>query len=179
MDGLWGFALGYGLGRLLHLHVLLVREERSVVVQLVSVPLLAVGAIGGLNYSTHLHCAVLRFVTLGAFKVRLFHLRNNVTVADHNTSKRYKFLDVSWTELSDSVDFPEVVRTDLDNLLASFIVVHHVGVLVVLAANIVHVKLLVNLSDHQIENWDNVGRVVFKLPVNHLIELENVVAVDV
>jgi len=66
-----------------------------------------------------------------------------------------------------------------DLVAAKLVIVHHVSILVVLTADVVHVKFFVDLRDHQIEDWDNVGGVVLNLPVKHLIELEHMVTVDV
>ena len=74
------------------------------------------------------------------------------------------------------------MRTHLNNLvIAELIIVHIVvGFLVVLAgtANVVHVELLEDLRDDKIENRNDIGRVVFDLPIQHLIELEDMIAVD-
>ncbi len=87
---------------------------------------------------------------------------------------------MGWSKLSDAVDFPEVVGTDLNDLIAAkLIIVHHIGILVVLAANIVHVEFLVNLCDHKIKDWDDVCGIVLNLSVKHLIELKDMVTVNV
>lgn len=41
------------------------------------------------------------------------------------------------------------------------------------------IKFLVEGSHDEIENWNDVSRVVFNLPVESIIELKNVVAVDI
>ncbi len=127
-----------------------------------------------------MHCALFLSEALSALKMRLFHLRHDIAIADHNTSQRNEFLNMGWSKLSDAVDFSEVVGTNLNDLItAKFIVVHHISILVVLAANIVHVELLVNLCDHKIKDWDDVCGIVLDLPVKHLIELEDMVTVNV
>ena len=75
--------------------MLLVGEDRSVEVRHEGVSLFAVDAVGWLDNAAHLHCSLLFSETLGAGKVRLFHFGHNVTVANHNTSQRNEFLDVS------------------------------------------------------------------------------------
>ena len=69
-------------------------------------------------------------------------------------------------------------------MIVVVVIIVHVVVWVLVAgaawaADIVHVELFVHLGHDQIENWDDVGRVVLDLAVKHLIELENVVTVDV
>ena len=86
-----------------------------------------------------------------------------------------------WSQLSDPVNLAEVVRSDLDNVItAKLVIVHRIVILlVILPADIVHVKLLVNLSDNQIENGNDISRIVLDLPVQQLIELEQVITVDI
>ncbi len=85
MDCLWGFTLWHRLRCLLDLHVLLIRVDRSIKVELEGVTLLAIDTESGFHNATHLHCALLFSKTLRANKMRLFHLRNDIAVADHNT----------------------------------------------------------------------------------------------
>lgn len=146
-----------------------------------SVALLAVHAVGWLENATHIDGTFLLTEALGTSEVRLFHFRDDVAIANHDTTQRNEFLDVRWTKLAKTVDFSEVVGSDLNDMLAAKLVVIHVVVslLVILPANIVHVELLIDLGDHQIENGDNVGRVVLNLPVEHLVELEHMIAVYV
>ena len=84
-------------------------------------------------------------------------------------------------ELANTVDLSQVVRSDLDDLLVAELIIVHVvvGFLVVLPANVVHVELFVYLSDDEIEDRDNVGWVVLDLPVEHLVEGEDMVTIDV
>ena len=90
---------------------------------------------------------------------------------------------MGWPKLADTVNSAKVVRADLDDLIVAVLIVVHVVVCVVIsslaAANVVHVQLFVDLGDHQIEDGDNVGRVVLNLAVERLIELEDVIAIDV
>ena len=85
------------------------------------------------------------------------------------------------SKLADSVDFTEVVWSNLDQVVILHLVIVHVivGVLFILPANVVHIELFVNLCDDQIKDRDDVGRIVFNLLVKVLIKLEDVIAVDV
>ena len=85
------------------------------------------------------------------------------------------------SKLADSVDFTEVVWSHLDQVVILHLVIVHVvvGVLFILPANVVHIKLFVNLCDDQIKDWDDVGRIVFNLLVKVLIKLEDVITVDI
>ena len=87
MDRLWSFSLGDALGRLLHLNMLLVRENTAVEVWLEGVTLLTVRAEGRLEDATHIDSPLLLAETLCADEMRLFHLRYNITVSDDNTSQ--------------------------------------------------------------------------------------------
>jgi len=112
--------------------------------------------------------------------VRLFHFRDDITVANDNTAKRDQLFDVIWAKLSDSVDFAKVVRAHLDDLVITELIVVHVvvSILVVLSTDVVHVQLFEDLRDDQIENGDNVGWVILDLPVKHLIKLEHMVTIN-
>ena len=85
------------------------------------------------------------------------------------------------SKLADSVDFTEVVRSHLDQVVILHLVIVHVvvGVLFILPANVVHIELFVNLCDDQIKDRDNVGRIVLNLLVKVLIKLEDVITVDI
>ena len=84
-------------------------------------------------------------------------------------------------KLADSVNFTEVVRSYLDQVVILHLVIVHVvvGVLFILPANVVNIELFVNLCDDQIKDWDDVGRIVFNLLVKVLIKLEDVITVDI
>lgn len=83
-------------------------------------------------------------------------------------------------KLSDSVDFAKVVRTHLDDLIITELVIVHivVSILVILSANVVHVQFFEDLRDDQIENGDDVCWVVLNLLIEHLIKLEDVVTIN-
>ena len=160
--------------------MLLVRENTAVEVWLEGVTLLTVRTEGRLEDATHLDRSLFLSEALGAGEVRLFHFGHDVTVADDDTAERDQLLDVVWAELADAIHFTQVVRAHLDDLVVAELVVVHVvvSIVLVLPSDVVHVELLEHLRDHQIEDWDDVRRVVLNLPVEHLIELEDVVAVD-
>ena len=86
-----------------------------------------------------------------------------------------------WAKFTNSIDLAKVVRSNLNDVLATKLIVIHIVVsfLVILTANIVHIELLVDLSHHQIEDWDNISGVILNLSVKHLVKLKDVVAVDV
>jgi hypothetical protein len=71
--------------------------------------------------------------------------------------------------------------THLNNVIITELVIVHVvvSILLVLPAYVVHVELLVDLGDHQIEDRDDVCWVVLDLPIKHLVKLENVIAIDI
>ena len=85
------------------------------------------------------------------------------------------------SKLADSVDFTEVVRSYLDQVVILHLVIVHVvvGVLFILPANVVHIELFVNLCDDQIKDRDDIGRIVLNLLVKVLIKLEDVITVDI
>ena len=85
------------------------------------------------------------------------------------------------SELADSVDFTEVVWSYLDQVVILHLVIVHVVVriLFILPANVVHIKLFINLCDDQIKDRDDVGWIVLDLLVEVLIKLEDVIAVNV
>ena len=85
------------------------------------------------------------------------------------------------SKLADSVDFTEVVGSYLDQVVILHLVIVHVvvGVLFILPANVVHIELFVDLCDDQIEDRDDVGRIVLDLLVKVLIKLEDVITVDI
>lgn len=161
--------------------MLLVRENTRVEVRLESVTLIAVNAVCWLVNATHLNCAFFFSEALCASKVRFFHFRDDIAVADDDTSERDEFFNVSWSQLPDAVHSSKVMGTHLDNVIITELVIVHVvvSILLVLPANVVHVELLVDLGDHQIEDRDDVSGVVFDLPIEHLVELEYVVAVNI
>jgi len=84
-------------------------------------------------------------------------------------------------ELANAEDLAKVMRADLNDLVVAELIIVHVvvSVLVILPANVVHVELLEDLCDNQIENGNDIGGVILYLPVKHLIELEDMVAIDV
>ena len=87
MDRLGGLALRHTFRCLLYLDVLLVREETRIEVGLESVSLLAIDAESGLDDPAHLDGTLLFTRALSASEVRLFHLRDNVTISNDDTSE--------------------------------------------------------------------------------------------
>ena len=84
-------------------------------------------------------------------------------------------------KLANSVHLAEVVRSYLDQVVILHLIIVHVivRILLILPANVVHIKLFVNLCDDQIKDRDDVGRIVLNLLVKVLIKLEDVIAVNV
>ena len=84
-------------------------------------------------------------------------------------------------KLTDPVHLAEVVGSYLDQVIILHLVIVHVvvGVLFILPANVVHIELFVDLCDDQIEDRDDVGRIVLDLLVKVLIKLEDVITVDI
>ena len=180
VDRLRCLAFGDTLGSLLALDVLLVGEDTCVEVWLESITLLAVDTVSRLLDASHLDRSLFLSEALSASEMRLLHLRDDITITDHDTSERHEFLDVVGSKFANAEDFTEVVRANLDDLIvAELIIVHVVIILLVLSTNVVHVKLLKDLRYDEIENGDDIRRVVLDLSVKHLIELEDVVAIDV
>ena len=87
MDRLGRLSLRNTLRRLLHLDVLLVREETRIEIGLESVSLLAIDAESWLDDPAHLDGTLLFTRALSASKVSLFHLRHNVTVSNDDASE--------------------------------------------------------------------------------------------
>ena len=58
-------------------------------------------------------------MALYTFKLCFFHLRHDVTVADDDTSECHQLVDMVRAELSNPVNLPEVMWSDLDDLASS------------------------------------------------------------
>ena len=87
---------------------------------------------------------------------------------------------MAWAQLTDAEDLTKVVRSNLDDLVVEFVISHElIGIVLSLTADVVHIKLLVDLGHHKIENGNDVRGVVLNLAVKHLIVLEDVIAVNV
>ena len=87
------------------------------------------------------------------------------------------------SKLTDPIDFAQIMRTHLNNLVISELIIVHVEISVLVvwpacAADIVHVELFEDLGDDEIENGNDVRRVVLDLTIKHLIKLEHMVTVD-
>ena len=84
-------------------------------------------------------------------------------------------------ELANPVHLAEIVRSNLDQVVILHLIIVHVVVriLFILPANVVHIKLFINLCDDQIKDRDDVGWIVLDLLVEVLIKLEDVIAVNV
>ena len=87
MDCLRSFAFGYALRSLLHLDMLLVREDACVVLDLERVSVVAILAEGWLLDAAHLNNSILFTVTFNANEVSLLHFWHNIAVADHNSTE--------------------------------------------------------------------------------------------
>ena len=74
------------------------------------------------------------------------------------------------------------MRSHLDDLIIAKLVVVHVVINFIVASlstDLVHVELFIDLCDNKIKDRNDVGRVVLDLTVEHLIELEDMVAVNI
>lgn len=160
--------------------MLLVGENTGVKVGLEGVSLLAVRTVGWFEDATHLHGALLFAEALHASEMSLLHLRNDVTVADDDAPQRDQFFDVAGAKLTDTEDSAQVVWSHLDDLVVEFVVTHElVSIVLGLTTDVVHIELLVDLGHHEIENGNDIRRVVLNLAVKHLIILKDMVTVDV
>lgn len=84
-----------------------------------------------------------------------------------------------WTQFSDPIYFPEVVRPDLDDCVQVLILFElHILIFLLATNENVHVELFVNLCNNEIEDWDDIGWVIYNLAVQTLIELEDMIAVN-
>ena len=98
-------------------------------------------------------------LTLDTHEVSLLHLRDNIAVADDDSTERDQLVDVAWAKLPHSVYLPEVLGAYLDDLvvLVQFIKLHVLIIFSsVLSTNLVDLQLLEDLCDHQIEDWNNI-----------------------
>lgn len=84
-------------------------------------------------------------------------------------------------KLTDPVHLAEVVGSYLDQVIILHLVIVHVivSILFILTANVVHIKLFVNLCDDQVKDRDDIRWIVLNLLVKVLIKLEDVIAVDI
>ena len=121
-------------------------------------------------------------VALYTLKLRLFHLRYDVTVTNYNAPKCYKFVNVVWAQFSDSVDFPQVVGPYLNDLIEFSIFIHKlvIHVLIFTFCKSVHVEgeISVRLSYHEIKDWNDICWIVNNLAVQCRIKLVDVITVN-
>lgn len=135
---------------------------------------MAILALERLNYLASLDESLFFGVAVCAQECSLFHFWDDISIPNDNASKRDHLVNVLRTELSDPVRLEEVVWPDLDEDIFLLFVSNHL-----LTAQVVHVEFLVDLRDHQIEDWDQVSGVVLDLAVELWVVLVNVRAVDV
>jgi len=167
-----GLTLRHSLWCLLQLYVLLIREVAAVVNHLEAIPSLAVFALIGLNNAPSLNEFVLQKATLEALEGCLLHLRNDVRVPNHYALYRYELVNVRRVEVSDAVMSSHVEWPDLnDGVILLLIAVVLRGILIT-SVCVREVRFLVEPSDYQIENGNDVGGVVLKLTVEYWVELE-------
>jgi len=179
VDGLGCLTLWDTLWSLLHLDVLLVGEDALVVDDLEGVTLVAILTEGWLLDTACLDAPFFLTATFDALEVGLFHLGNDVTVADDDASEGDELINVVRVQLSDPVDLPEVVRSDLDDGFSHVRVLElHLLVFLVTSRHNFHADILVALGHDKIEDWNDVGGVVDDLAVQTLVELEDVVAIN-
>ena len=157
MDCLWCFTFWNTLRSLLYLNVLLIREDALVVDNLERVALVAVLTEGWLLDAASLYASFLFSLTFHALEVSFFHLRYNITVANDNSSESDKFINMVGVQLSDPVDLPEVVWSDLnDGILVLLLVELHFLVSLIASRHNFHSNIFVTLRDYKIEDWNNI-----------------------
>jgi len=121
-------------------------------------------------------------VTFSADERGYFHFRDHIGAADHDASQGYQFFNERGLHFADTVDFPEIVGTYLDDCVGLGVVILHILVSIVLipAAHANHgvkVALFETLGDNKIENGYDVAWVVFQLAIKALVKLVKMVAV--
>lgn len=84
---------------------------------------------------------------------------------------------MSWIHFSDLVNLSHVEWPHLNDLVVFIFVVLIVHALVIV--NVVQSKFPVHLTDHQVENGNDVSWIVLQLSVQTLVELVNMVAVHI
>ena len=100
----------------------------------------------------------------------MLHFWYNVTIANDDAAKSHEFVDVLRSQLTDAICSLEVVGSDLDKDIVHLLVVSHV----LLTSKVVHVEFLEDLSHNEIENRNDVRRVVFNLAVKLRVIRKNV-----
>ena len=180
MNGLWSLTFWDSLRCFLHLDVLFVREHTPVVNHLKSASTPAIVAEVWLSDLTSLDVSEFLLLTFGALEIGFFHLWDSVGGSDDNTFKGDKLVNLTWVELTNLEDLPHVEWSNLNNLVV--ILVHIIlakTVESILVACIVFDILVINPSSNQIENWNDIGWIVFQLFVELLVKSVHVVAVNI
>lgn len=175
MNCLRCLALRNAFRSFLDFDVLLIREETHVVLQLELVLRFAMRALDWLNDSAALNESLFLVVATLAHESGLLHFGDDVAVADDDAAERNHLIDVLRTEFSDAVGLAQVVGTYLNEDVFLLLSVDHV----LLASKLVHVQFLIDLRDHEIEDRNQVRRVVFNLAVELGVIRVNVTAVNV
>lgn len=119
-------------------------------------------------------------MALHTFKLCFFHLRHDVTVADDDTSECHQLVDMVRAELSNPVNLPEVMWSDLDDLVEFSVFIHKlvIHLLITLSQSVdIEAEISVGLRDHEIEDWNNICWVVNNLAVQAWVICEDVVTV--
>ena len=145
--------------------------------------LVATFTVVGLLDAALLDVAAFFFSAGLTLKNGLLHFWNHIGAANHNALECNKHFDVAGIELSDPIGFVQVERTDLDHRLLAVVLHLHVcavvSVRLALAKSSVQVHVLVGLRGNQIEQRNNVAGEVFQLPIQLLVVLTDVVAVNI
>lgn len=94
MNGLGGLSFWNTFRGLLHLYMLFVRKEATVVLDRKRMLGFAVRALDWLNYSAALDKPLFLVATVAADKCSLFHLRNHVPIPYNNTTKGHHLVDM-------------------------------------------------------------------------------------
>lgn len=159
----------------MHFDMLFVGEKTHVMLNLELMLGLTMLALDRLNDSAALNEPFFLVVAICAQKGSLFHLRDNVAIADDDATQGDHLVNVLGTKLTDAVGLAEVVRTDLDeDILLLF-----VGTNDLLPSEIIHIKLFVDLGYNKIEDRDQVSGVILNLAVQLRVERVDVTAVNI
>ena len=180
MDRLGCFSFWNAFWGFLNLHVLLVGEHTLVEDHLECISLVTILAEGWFLNTAVLGNPFLFSMALYTFKLCFFHLRHDVAVADDNTPESHQLVDMVRAELSNPVNLPEVMWSDLDDLVEFSVFIHKlvIHLLITLTQSVdIEAEIPVGLRDNEIEDWNNICRVVNNLAVQAWVICEDVVTV--
>ena len=94
MNGLGGLSFWDTFRGLLHLYMLFVRKEATVMLDRKRMLGFAVRALDWLNYTAALDKPLFLVATVAADECSLFHLRYHVPIPDYNTTKGHHLVDM-------------------------------------------------------------------------------------